>query len=331
MSRILLAITLLAGLLIAAPAAAAGLRPPVSILPVGADSSGVTPVTGFGSNPGNLKMFRYVPTGLPAGRPVVVAMHGCTQNATGYGTGAGWVQLADQLRFTVVLPEQQSANNLNRCFNWFERADTSRGQGEAESIAQMVRRTLTDTGANPGRVHATGLSAGGAMTAVLLATYPELFAGGGIVAGIAYRCAATMVDAFSCMNPGKDLTPAQLGDAVRSASSHPGPWPTVSIWQGSADYTVRPSNQTELVEQWTNMHGISATPTRTDTVAGYPHGRYESGGRTLVETYTITGMGHGQPVDPGTGSGQCGQAGAYLLDVNICAAWHLGAVWNLAT
>ncbi|MBB4911778.1 extracellular catalytic domain type 1 short-chain-length polyhydroxyalkanoate depolymerase [Actinophytocola algeriensis] len=293
-------------------------------------AAAIEPVPSFGSNPGNLKMFRYVPTGLPAGRPVVVALHGCTQNASGYGSGAGWTQLADRLKFSVVLPEQQSGNNFNKCFNWFERGDTTRGQGEAESIAQMVRRTIADTGADPARVHVTGLSAGGAMTAVMLATYPEMFAGGGVVAGIAYRCAASMVDAFSCMNPGKNRTPSALGDAVRAASPHTGPWPTVSIWQGSADYTVAPANATELVEQWTNVHGIPATPTSTDTVAGYPHEVYAAGGRAVVEKYTITGMGHGQPLDPGTGSTQCGTAGAYLLDVNICAAWHMGSAWRLA-
>jgi len=294
-------------------------------------AAAVEPVPNFGSNPGNLTMYRYVPAGLPSGRPVVVALHGCTQNATGYGTGAGWLQLADRLKFSVVLPEQKSANNFNKCFNWFERADTTRGQGEAESIAQMVRHTVTATGANPARVHVTGLSAGGAMTAVMLATYPEMFAGGGVVAGIAYRCAASMIDAFSCMNPGKNQTPAALGNSVRGASSHQGPWPTVSIWQGTADYTVAQANATELVEQWTNVHGIPATPTSTDTVAGYPHAMYAAGGRTVVERFTITNMGHGQPLDPGTGATQCGQAGAYLLDVNICAAWHMGNAWQLAS
>lgn len=277
-------------------------------------------------NPGNLTMTRYVPAGLPAGRPVVVALHGCTQTAAAYDTGSGWRELADRMRFTVLLPEQKTANNLSRCFNWFEAGDTTRGQGEAESIAQMVRQTVADTGADPSRVYVTGLSAGGAMTAVMLATYPELFAGGGIVAGIAYRCAKSMIDAFSCMYPGRNQSPATLGDAVRAASSYSGPWPTVSVWQGSADYTVAPANATELVEQWTNVHGIPATPTRTDIVAGYPHAVYGS----AVETYTITGMGHGQPVDPGAGAAQCGQAGAYLLDVNICAAWHMATTWDLA-
>jgi poly(3-hydroxybutyrate) depolymerase len=153
-----------------------------------------------------------------------------------------------------------------------------------------------------------------------------------VVAGVAYRCAISVVEAFSCMNPGKDLTPSELGNVVRAASSHTGPWPTISIWQGTADYTVAPANATELVEQWTNVHGISATPTRTDTVAGYPHAVYAStNGSTVVERYTITGMGHGQPLDPGAAAGQCGQSGAYLLDVNICAAWHMSTAWHLAT
>jgi poly(hydroxyalkanoate) depolymerase family esterase len=311
---LLVVVTLLAGLV-------AGTTP--------ASAASVVEVTGFGSNPGALKMFRYVPDGLPAGRPVVVAMHGCTQDATGYGNGSGWVQLADRFGFSVVLPQQQSGNNFNKCFNWFEPGDITRGQGEAESIAQMVHKQIADTGADPARVDVTGLSAGGAMTSVMLATYPDLFAGGGVVAGLPYKCATSMIDAFSCMNPGKNQTPAQLGDAVRGASDHAGPWPTVSVWQGDADYTVNKSNMTEIVEQWTNVQGIPATPTSTDTVAGYPHAVYASGGRTLVETYTITGMGHGQPLDPGTADGQCGTAGAFLLDVNICAAWHMSTAWGL--
>jgi poly(hydroxyalkanoate) depolymerase family esterase len=313
---LLVVVTLLAGLLAGTTSASA---------------ASIVEVTGFGSNPGALKMFRYVPDGLPSGRPVVVAMHGCTQNAAGYGTGSGWTQLADRFGFSVVLPQQQSANNFNSCFNWFEAGDIARGQGEAESIAQMVRKQIADTGADPARVDVTGLSAGAAMTSVMLADYPDMFANGGIVAGLPYKCATSMVDAFTCMNPGKNQTPAQLGDAVRGASDHTGPWPTVSVWQGDADFTVNKSNMTEIVEQWTNVHGIPATPTSTDTVAGYPHAVYASGGRTLVETYTITGMGHGQPLDPGTGDGQCGTAGAYLLDVGICAAWHMSTAWGLAS
>ncbi|WP_246127491.1 extracellular catalytic domain type 1 short-chain-length polyhydroxyalkanoate depolymerase [Amycolatopsis rhizosphaerae] len=292
-------------------------------------AAAIRQITGFGGNPGALQMFEYRPDGLPPGRPVVVALHGCTQNATGYGQGSGWVRLADQGAFTLVLPQQTSANNFSQCFNWFQSSDVTRGQGEVESIAQMVRWAIADSGADASRVYVTGLSAGGAMTAALLATYPDLFAGGGIVAGIPYGCATTALQAYGCMYPGQDLTPAQWAAKVFAASSYQGPWPSVSIWQGTADYTVAPANERELAEQWTAVHGLSTTPSATDTVAGYPHAVYrDSSGRIAVETYAITGMGHGQPIDPGTAAGQCGQAGAYLLDVNLCAAWRLGMLWG---
>jgi len=280
-------------------------------------------VTGFGSNPGNLQMFRYVPTGLPAGRPLVVVMHGCTQNAAGYGAASGWARLADTWGFALVLPQQRSANNANSCFNWFENGDITRGSGEALSIRQMVDRMRADFAS--AATYVTGLSAGAAMTAVMLATYPEVFAGGGIVAGIPYRCATSVGAAFTCMNPGTGQTPAQWGDRVRAASSHTGPRPKVSIWHGTADTTVRPSNLVELVDQWTNAHGTDQTPDVSDTVAGYPHKVYGS----VVETVEITGMNHGQPIDPGAGTAQCGTVAAYVLDVNVCAAYHMARFWGL--
>lgn len=290
-----------------------------------------TEVTGFGSNPGNLRMFKYVPVGLPGGAPLVVAMHGCAQTASSYDAETGWQLLADRWRFALVLPQQQSGNNSSSCFNWFETGDTARGQGEALSIKQMVDRMAVDHGIATSRVYATGLSAGGAMTAVMLATYPDVFAGGAILSGLPYRCATTQSAAFSCMNPGTDLTPAQWGDKVRAAyPGWNGPWPIVSIWHGDADYTVRPANLTESVDQWTNVHGIDQIADVSDTVAGYPHKVYKNvAGQPRVEAYTITGMGHGTPVDPGTGETQCGTAGSYILDVNICSSYYIARFWGL--
>jgi len=287
-------------------------------------------VTGFGSNPGNLRMFKHVPTGLPANAPLVVALHGCAQSASSYDAETGWEMLANRYQFALLLPQQQSANNSSSCFNWFETADTTRGQGEPLSIKQMVDRMITDHGTNPAKVHVTGLSAGGAMTATMLATYPDVFAGGAIVAGIPHRCATSQSAAFSCMNPGSDQTPATWGNRVRAASSWTGPWPIVSIWHGDADFTVRPMNLTESMEQWTNVHGIDTTPDLTDTVAGYPHKVYKTtAGVAKVETFVITGMGHGTPVDPGTGETQCGTAGAYILDVNICSSYYIARWFGL--
>lgn len=304
-----------------------------ALIPSGqARAASLQEVTGFGSNPGALRMFRYVPAGLPAGRPVVVALHGCTQDAAGYGTGSGWIQLADRWGFSVVLPQQTSANNVSSCFDWFQTGDIERGQGEAASVAQMVDRQLADAGGDASRVYITGLSAGGAMTAVMMAAYPEKFAAGGVVAGLPYGCAQAAGSPYVCMYVGATQTPAQWGDRVRAARpGYSGPWPTLTVFQGTADYTVKPVNMTDLMRQWTNVHGADQSADVSDTVAGYPHQVFrDPAGNPAVETYSITGMGHGQPVDPGSGTEQCGAAGAYLLDVNLCAAYRLGQTWGLS-
>lgn len=296
-----------------------------------ARAAGLQEVTSFGSNPGNLQMFRHVPDGLPSGRPLVVALHGCTQSAAGYDDESGWTKWADAWDFALLLPQQKSANNANSCFNWFQQSDFSRGQGEALSIKQMVDKMAADHGTDASRVYVTGLSAGGAMTSVMAAAYPDVFAGAAVVAGIPFDCARDALAALNCMSPGSDLSPQQWGDKVRAAyPSYSGSYPTMSVWHGSADGTVNPMNMTEIVQQWTNVHGTDAVADASDTVQGYPHKVYRDGsGKDVVESYSITGMDHGQPVDPGSGASQCGVAGQYFPDVNICASYRIGQFWGL--
>lgn len=293
-----------------------------------AQAAVLTQVTGFGTNPGNLLMYRYVPDGLPANRPVVVALHGCSQSAAGYDNESGWTKWADTYQFALVLPQQQSKNNAGKCFNWFLPGDQTRGQGEALSVKQMVDAILTSHSGDATRVYVTGLSAGGAMTSVMLATYPDVFRGGAIVGGVPYLCATAAGAQTSACNAGtNNQTPQQWGDKVRAASTWTGPWPHVSVWHGTSDGTVNYQNLTEIMEQWTNVHSLDQTADVTNTVAGYPHQVHTDGtGAASVETYSLTGMGHGQPIDPGTGSTQCGVALAYFLDVNICGSLHI-AQW----
>ncbi|KFE67540.1 Flagellar hook-length control protein FliK [Hyalangium minutum] len=298
--------------------------------------AGLTQVTSFGTNPGNLNMYKYVPAGVPANAPLVVALHGCSQTATAY-EGAGWNKLADLKGFYVLYPEQKSANNSSGCFNWFEVGDIARGQGEALSIKQMVDKMKADHSIDSSRVFITGLSAGAAMTGVMAAAYPDVFSGAAIMAGIPYKCATSMTGGFSCMSPGTDKTPAQWGDLVRGAySGYAGPWPKISIWHGTSDFTVKTMNATEQMEQWTNVHGIDQTADVSETVAGFPHKVYKDGaGVARVETYELTGMGHGTAVDPqfsfpGSAVG-CGTAGSYILDVNICSTWYAASFFGLAS
>ena len=269
-------------------------------LPGQAAAAQLQPVAGFGSNPGNLVMHRYVPDGLAADRPVVLVLHGCGQAGPEYFTNAGWQSAADSARFTVIAAEQRTANNASRCFNWFETGDTSRGQGEALSLKQMVDRVLADQSADPGRVYVSGRSAGGAMASTLLAAYPDVFDGGAIIAGIPHRCAGSMIEAFSCMTPGKTQTPAAWGNAVRA--THPGyagSWPRVSVWHGGQDYVVATANLTESVKQWTNVHGTDQTPDATSTLpASTTRHEYHAAGQPAVISYLTAGNGHGTPVAP---------------------------------
>jgi len=286
-------------------------------------------VSNFGANPGNLAMFKYVPDNLPQPTPLVVALHGCQQQAADYDDETGWTQYAERDGFALLLPQQLQSNNPSKCFNWFEPDDIRRGFGEALSIKQMVDKMQLDHNIDAERIYVTGLSAGGYMATVMLATYPDVFAGGGIVAGGPYRCATSVAEAFSCMNPGKELTASAWGQLVRDASDYSGPWPTISFWHGDADNTVKLKNMAENVEQWTEVHGTDQIPDLADSVRGYEHRVYQANGVPVVETYTIAGMGHGTPVDPGTAEIQCGIAAPFILDVNICSTYYMGRFWGL--
>jgi poly(hydroxyalkanoate) depolymerase family esterase len=281
-------------------------------------------------DPGNLRARYYLPEGLEGPVPLVVVLHGCTQDAAVYDHGSGWSTLADRHGFALLFPEQQRANNPMLCFNWFSAEDTRRGGGEAASIRAMIDAMNSVHPIDPARVFVTGLSAGGAMAAVMLATYPETFAAGAILAGVAYGCAGSVGEAFECMAGRGTSGLADLALAVRRASKHHGPWPRVQIWQGSADRTVVPGNAESLVGQWTQLHGRQGPPDRSDAVEGYPRRTWlDARGEPLVEHYAITGMDHGVPLAAG-GEDPLGAAGAHMLDVGLSSTARIAAFFAVA-
>lgn len=289
----------------------------------------LVPLTSFGSNPGALRGHLYVPKDLSPNPALVAVLHGCTQTAAGYDVGAGWSEMADRHGFIVLFPEQQRQNNPNLCFNWFAPADNRRDAGEALSIRQMISAVLASHSIDPSRVFVTGLSAGGAMTAVMLATYPELFAGGAIIAGLPYGCANTVPEAFDRMR-GHGMPDARaLAALVRQASHHDGSWPTISIWHGSADATVSVSNAQAIVEQWRTLHNVNPAPDRIENILGHRRRAWnDAAGREVMEEYTIAGMGHGTPLDTVSDEG-CGTSGAYMLEANISSTLLICRFWGL--
>jgi feruloyl esterase len=287
-------------------------------------------ITGFGSNPGALRMFAHIPPRVERGGALVVVLHGCTQSAADYDLGAGWSTLADRFGFCLLLPEQQAANNPNRCFNWFQPGDNERGQGEAQSIRQMIDRMVSDHGIDPKRIFITGLSAGGAMTSVMLATYPEVFAGGAIVAGLPFGAANNVQQAFETMFQSPPRPASAWGDLVRAASPHKGPWPRVSVWHGGVDATVIPSNAGEIIKQWTDIHGLPLQASAKAVVDGYPRQVWRNAaGDEVVESYTITNMAHGTPLATGAADHECGAAGPFLLEVGISSSYHIAKFFGL--
>ena len=287
-------------------------------------------VPNFGANPGGLDMLVYRPDGMAARPPLVVVLHGCQQSAGGYDLGAGWSQVADRHGFMLLLPQQRSANNPNRCFNWFQPHDVARGGGEAASIQHMIEHLVAHENVDPARVYVTGLSAGGAMAAALLAAYPETFAGGQIIAGLPFGTATNVRQALESMATARELSPRDWGDRVRAASPHRGPWPTVSVWHGDQDRVVVPGNADALAAQWRDVHGLPAEPTRRERLGRHDRLVWEdAAGRPVLDQVVIHDMGHGTPLRPGQGRDGCGRAGPFLLDVGLSSTLHAARAWGL--
>jgi len=286
--------------------------------------------TDFGSNPGALRMFSFVPGNHQQPPALVVVLHGCGQSAAGYDLGAGWSTLAKHYGFVLLMPEQQPANNANGCFNWFNPEDTARDSGEACSIRQMIARMVREHKIDDRRIFVTGLSAGGAMTSVMLATYPEVFAGGAVIAGLPFGVASNVREALNGMFQSHSRPASELGDLVRHASHHKGPWPKISVWHGSADRTVNPANANEIVKQWLDLHHLPSTPMSESNVDGYPRQVWwNADGETVVECYTITDMAHGTPLGTADNDQRYGAQGAFLIDAGISSSYHIANFFGL--
>lgn len=282
-----------------------------------------------GTNPGELNAKSYVPERLADNPALVVVLHGCTQSAGGYDRGSGWSQLADEHGFLLLFPEQQRANNPNLCFNWFSSTDNARGRGEALSIRHMIMTMVGAYDVDPSRIFVTGLSAGGAMTSVMLASYPELFAGGAIIAGLPHGSASNIPQALEAMRGAGAYNARELGDRVRRASDHEGPWPSISIWHGSADATVSSTNADAILAQWLSVHDLEPTPNASEQIAGHRHQLWRDGtGRVLIEDYRISNMGHGTPLAT-TGPEACGAVMPHMLEAGISSTRRIAASWGL--
>ena len=279
-------------------------------------------------------MYSYVPAGIPENAPLVVVLHGCTENAQGFEGDSGWDTLANHYKFYVAHP-QQSSTLYNDCFDWYTSTDYSRNQGEALSIKQMMNYMKNHYSIDSSRVFVTGLSAGGCFTAVMLGAYPEVFAAGAVMAGAPYQSATDLTSAENVMYGLVTKTPAQWGNLVRSENpSFTGPYPRVAIFQGTSDITVSPVNAKQLMYQWTNVHRADTVPDSTNNAfCGNSKIQlkqfHDSTGNTVVETYMIGSMSHGISVYPGTCFQQGGTTGSYSWNESFYSSFWAAEFFGL--
>ncbi|WP_435233207.1 extracellular catalytic domain type 1 short-chain-length polyhydroxyalkanoate depolymerase [Micromonospora aurantiaca (nom. illeg.)] len=284
---------------LAASLAAAGLVIP-AVQPAYAAS--LTEVTSFGDNPGRMRMHVYVPDARPARPATVVAMHGCGGSGPGFYSGSEFAGLADRYGFIVIYPSATQQAGFGNCFDtWSDAAKRRGGGSDPVSLISMVRYVQQQYGVDPDRVYATGSSSGGMMTNHMLALYPDVFKAGAAFMGVPFNCFAGAADyppgSSQCTGGNMNRTPQQWGDAVRQAyPGYTGPRPRVQLWHGTNDTLVPYSLLQETIEQWTNVFGLSQTPTSTDTPqSGWNRRRYADGtGTVQVEAYS-KGAGHSLP------------------------------------
>ncbi|GJD63482.1 extracellular catalytic domain type 1 short-chain-length polyhydroxyalkanoate depolymerase [Methylobacterium frigidaeris] len=241
------------------------------------------------SSPAGSRTYKvYVPSGREdeghgTPLPVVVMLHGCTQDPDDFALGTRMNDLAEAQGAIVVYPRQERSANAQKCWNWFQPGDQGRGAGEPALIAGIARAVVEEFGADPTRVYVAGLSAGGAAAAILAATYPDVFAAAGIHSGLACGAARDLPSAFAAMGQGGAAPPRQ-GPAV----------PTI-VFHGDGDKTVHPLNGERVIAQAMPGAPLRETVTRGEAPGGIAYTRRvhaDAEGRGIVESWLLHGAGH---------------------------------------
>ena len=230
-------------------------------------------------NPAGTRGYKlYVPAAA-AGRavPLVVMLHGCTQTAADFAAGTRMNELAERDGFLVAYPEQAGSANQRRCWSWFLPAHQRRDAGEPWLLAGITRQVMATHEVDPDRVFLAGLSAGGAMAAVLAATYPDLYAAVGVHSGLVHGAAHDVQSAYAAMRQGP---PAEAESG--------GPGIPLIVFQGGRDTTVSPANAAALLRPW----ATTATVEVADGPGWTRRSYRDRDGRVAAEWWMVHGLGH---------------------------------------
>ena len=277
----------------------------------------------FGTNPGNLKLMFYDPGNIKEKAPLVVVLHGCTQTAKICAEQTGWNKLAKIHQFYVLYPEQIILNNVENCFNWYRSADQSRDKGEPASIMQMITYLKKNRNIDSTRIYIIGLSAGGAMSSIMMAVFPEVFDKGGVIGGGPYKATESVINAGTSMLGMVAKSPEDWGDLVRKENPNfKGAYPELIVFHGGLDPVVNSNNANQLIKQWVNLH-------HTDYFEDEHFERFRNNEdieltvyknkiqQEVVRYFRVRNMGHAIAVDTGNCSTQGGKTGIFSFDKNF--------------
>lgn len=238
--------------------------------------------------------------------PVVMVLHGCSQNPDDIEAGTEMTDYAESRRFVVIYPDQPSSANANRCWNWFETAHQSRGAGEPADLVAILDQERTTLDIACGETYVAGMSAGAAMSVVLGATYPDRFAGIGVSAGLEYQAGTDLASGLLAMAVGGPDPDAQGVTAYEAMGQNATLVPTI-VFHGTLDATVNPENGHQVISQWAQTNDLVLDGVDNDDIDDQPE-LVESGqvpgGRSytrsvyhgpegvLMEKYIVDGMLH---------------------------------------
>jgi poly(hydroxyalkanoate) depolymerase family esterase len=248
----------------------------------------------------------YVPSGYIGQEvPLVVMLHGCTQSPNDIAAGTQMNVLAEEHIFLVAYPAQAQGANMNKCWNWFKVSDQLRGRGEPSLVAGITRQITDEYNVADGRVYVAGMSAGGAMAAIMAETYPDLYAAVGVHSGLAPSTAHDMPSAFAAMHQGGPATPHR-DVPIATPTGEPARIVPAIVFHGDCDKTVHPRNADQLLEHFwaakitgSREEAGGSTPRGTvrqgQVSGGHAYTRttyHDTGGRDIVERWTVHGLGH---------------------------------------
>ncbi|MFG1465171.1 PHB depolymerase family esterase [Xanthobacter sp. DSM 24535] len=222
--------------------------------------------------------------------PLLVMLHGCTQSPDDFAAGTRMNEVAEEHGLLVAYPAQVQSANASKCWNWFNAADQKRGQGEPSLIAGITRDVMANYAVAPGRVYVAGLSAGGAVAAILGTTYPDLYAAIGVHSGLACGAASDMSSAFTAMRQGGAVPFVSTADGARGGAIVP-----TIVFHGDRDNTVHPTNGEHVVAQSKGGATLDEAVTRGTSPDGTAYSRRilsDRRGRAVLEHWVLHGLGH---------------------------------------